>query len=352
MAANATVARRRRPPPAGPAWSGSGGSGGTVMPHMLLDSDHRARTTSGGCPTPSSTRSPSRSASSSSTPCPRPAAATWAPTSGAVELTLALHRVFDSPRDILLWDTGHQAYVHKILTGRAAGFATLRQAGGLSGYPSRAESEHDWIENSHASTIVSYAHGLAMAQEARGRRGPPGRGRDRRRLDDRRHGVRGPEQPRPLGQQGDHHPQRQRPVLRPHRLEARREPRPPPGQPELPAATGPASTGSSTRSRCVGDQLEQSLDGFVAAMRELFEPPAFFETSACATRARSTATTSRAWRGRCATPPSYDGPIVVHVVTQKGRGYAPAENDPVKRLHDIGPTLRSPAATPPRSPRR
>src|ERR1041384_4989185 len=62
---------------------------------------------------------------------------------GAVELTLALHRVFDSPKDILLWDTGHQAYVHKILTGRAAGFTELRKAGGLSGYPSRAESEHD-----------------------------------------------------------------------------------------------------------------------------------------------------------------------------------------------------------------
>ncbi|MGH9273500.1 MAG: 1-deoxy-D-xylulose-5-phosphate synthase N-terminal domain-containing protein, partial [Acidimicrobiales bacterium] len=84
---------------------------------------------------------------------------------GAVELTLAMHRVFDSPRDILLWDTGHQAYVHKILTGRAAGFATLRRAGGMSGYPSRDESEHDWIENSHASTVISYAHGLAVAQE-------------------------------------------------------------------------------------------------------------------------------------------------------------------------------------------
>src|SRR5919106_4777708 len=75
---------------------------------------------------------------------------------GVVELTLALHRVFDSPRDILLWDTGHQAYVHKIVTGRKDAFATLRQAGGLSGYPNRAESPPDWVENSHASTIVSY----------------------------------------------------------------------------------------------------------------------------------------------------------------------------------------------------
>ena len=90
------------------------------------------------------------------------------PNLGAVELTLALHRVFDSPHDRILWDTGHQAYVHKIVTGRAAGFAGLRQKGGLSGYPSRAESEHDVIENSHASTALSYADGLAKAYQLRG----------------------------------------------------------------------------------------------------------------------------------------------------------------------------------------
>src|SRR5580698_9605665 len=82
---------------------------------------------------------------------------------GAVELTLAVHRVFDSPRDVILWDTGHQAYAHKLLTGRRFGFKSLKQAGGMSGYPNRAESEHDWIENSHASTALSYAHGMANA---------------------------------------------------------------------------------------------------------------------------------------------------------------------------------------------
>ena len=85
------------------------------------------------------------------------------PNLGVVELTLAMHRVFDSPRDVLLWDTGHQAYVHKLLTGRQDQFEQLRQAGGLSGYPSRAESEHDVIENSHASTALSYADGLSRA---------------------------------------------------------------------------------------------------------------------------------------------------------------------------------------------
>jgi 1-deoxy-D-xylulose-5-phosphate synthase len=85
------------------------------------------------------------------------------PNLGVVELTIALHRVFQSPRDALVWDTGHQAYVHKMLTGRWAAFDQLRQRGGLSGYPSRAESEHDLVENSHASTALSYADGLAKA---------------------------------------------------------------------------------------------------------------------------------------------------------------------------------------------
>ena len=86
---------------------------------------------------------------------------------GVVELTLALHRVFESPKDILLFDTGHQAYVHKLLTGRRYGFKALRKRGGLSGYPNRTESQHDWIESSHASTALSYAHGLSVALESR-----------------------------------------------------------------------------------------------------------------------------------------------------------------------------------------
>jgi 1-deoxy-D-xylulose-5-phosphate synthase len=87
---------------------------------------------------------------------------------GVVELTIALHRIFESPRDRIVFDTGHQCYAHKLLTGRQAGFAQLRQAGGLSGYPSQAESEHDLVENSHASTSLSYADGLAKAYQLRG----------------------------------------------------------------------------------------------------------------------------------------------------------------------------------------
>jgi 1-deoxy-D-xylulose-5-phosphate synthase len=92
------------------------------------------------------------------------------PNLGIVEVTLALHRIFDSPKDRILFDTGHQAYVHKIVTGRQDGFDLLRQGGGLSGYPNQAESEHDIIENSHASTALSYADGLAKAYALRGER--------------------------------------------------------------------------------------------------------------------------------------------------------------------------------------
>ncbi len=90
------------------------------------------------------------------------------PNLGVVELTLAVHRVFDSPRDRIVFDTGHQSYVHKLLTGRVESFGTLRREGGLSGYPSQEESEHDIVENSHASTALSYADGLAKAYRIRG----------------------------------------------------------------------------------------------------------------------------------------------------------------------------------------
>ena len=135
------------------------------------------------------------------------------PNLGVVELTLAIHRVFDSPRDRVVFDTGHQAYVHKLLTGRAPASARLRQEGGLSGYPSQAESDHDIVENSHASTALSYADGLAKAY-AHPRRGPPRRRRHRRRRAHRRHGLGGAQQHRHRPrQQAGHRRQRQRPLL-------------------------------------------------------------------------------------------------------------------------------------------
>ena len=91
------------------------------------------------------------------------------PNLGVVELTIALHRVFESPQDTLVWDTGHQAYVHKLLTGRQEGWDRLKKTSGLSGYPSRTESEHDHVESSHASSSLSWADGIARANELTGR---------------------------------------------------------------------------------------------------------------------------------------------------------------------------------------
>ena len=90
------------------------------------------------------------------------------PNLGVVELTIAIHRAFESPKDVILFDTGHQSYIHKILTGRADSFDQLRQRGGISGYPNRGESVHDVIENSHASTALSWGDGISRGFSVQG----------------------------------------------------------------------------------------------------------------------------------------------------------------------------------------
>jgi 1-deoxy-D-xylulose-5-phosphate synthase len=254
---------------------------------------------------------------------------------GAVELTLALHRVFDSPRDILLWDTGHQSYVHKIVTGRVAGFEHLRQAGGMSGYPCRAESDHDWIENSHASTVISYAHGLAVAQES-------DRGEGRRVVavigDGSLTGGMAFEGLNNLGHSG----KKAILILNDN------------GRSYAPTVSKLGESlarlrvnPSYLRNRArldkllhevpvLGHQLERSLDGFVAAVREMFEPPAFFETLGVRYTGPFDGHDIEGMEKALRHAAAFDGPIVVHVLTQKGRGHGPAENDPIKRLHDIG----------------
>src|SRR5690606_20995470 len=252
---------------------------------------------------------------------------------GVVELTIAMHRVFDSPRDVLLWDTGHQAYVHKMLTGRSKAFATLRQAGGLSGYPSRAESEHDWVENSHASTILCYAHGLSEAFKLQG-------------VDDRRivavigdgslTGGMAFEGLNNLGHSGS----RAVIILNDN------------GRSYAPTVSKLGESlsrlrlnPSYVRNRArldkllsevplVGEHLERGMDGALAALREIFEPPAFFEMLGVRYTGPFDGHDIPGLERALRNASEFDGPIVVHVLTQKGRGYAPAENDPIKRLHD------------------
>ncbi len=253
---------------------------------------------------------------------------------GAVELTLALHRVFDSPNDIILWDTGHQAYVHKLVTGRIQQFPSLRQPGGLSGYPSRAESPHDWIENSHASTVLSYAHGLAVAQELHGD--------PKRRIvavigDGSLTGGMAYEGLNNLG-----HSQSNVIVILNDN-----------GRSYAPTVSRLGESLSRLRSNptyrrqqarlermlgempMVGGYLERGVEGAKAAIREILEPPAFFENLGVRYigpfDGHDLPSLERALSNAAAT----EGPVVVHVMTQKGRGYGPAENDPIKNLHDL-----------------
>jgi 1-deoxy-D-xylulose-5-phosphate synthase len=252
---------------------------------------------------------------------------------GVVELTLAIHRVFDSPRDIILWDTGHQTYVHKMLTGRAGDFNTLRKSDGLSGYPSRAESEHDWVENSHASTVLSYAHGIATAQAS-------SIGQRRRVVavigDGAMTGGMAFEGLNNLGHSGsdciivlNDNGRSYAPTvsklgetlvkIRANATYMRRQARLEKVLQEFPV---------------LGPQLERGLEATKAALREMWEPPAFFETLGVRYTGpfdgHDIAAVEEALRNAI----EIDGPQVVHVLTHKGRGYAPAENDPVKRLHD------------------
>jgi len=254
---------------------------------------------------------------------------------GVVELTLALHRVFDSPRDPLLWDTGHQAYVHKILTGRAEGFGRLRQAGGLSGYPSRDESDHDWVENSHASTILSYAHGLATAFDLQGRR-------DRRVVavvgDGSLTGGMAFEGLNNLGHSG----RRVVIILNDNgRSYAPTISKLSEGLIKLRLSTDLLRQQNRVRHLvrnfgAGGELLERGWDATKAAIREMFEPRTFFEELgvryAGPVDGHDLGELEHALRQVKAYE---DGPIVLHVLTDKGRGYAPAENDPIKKLHDM-----------------
>ena len=252
---------------------------------------------------------------------------------GVVELTLALHRTFDSPRDVILWDTGHQAYVHKLVTGRREAFTQLRQAGGLSGYPNRTESEHDWVENSHASTILSYAHGLASAFELQGvaRRVVAVVG------DGALTGGMAYEALNNLGHSG-------KPVVIVLNDNGRSYA---PTVSRLSLSLthlrlNPAYVQARHRLRHllrelpgVGELAYSGVHGLTSAVREVVTPHTFFEALGIRYAGPIDGHNIAGVEQALANAAEWPGPIVVHVLTQKGRGYAPAEEDEVQRLHDV-----------------
>ncbi len=280
---------------------------------------------------------------------------------GAVELSLALHRVFESPTDAILWDTGHQAYVHKIVTGRRGMFGELRQGGGLSGYPSREESPHDFIENSHASTVLSYAHGLAvardagtnshrhivavigdgsmtggMAYEALNNLGHSGRrviivlndnGRSYAPTISNLTSLVASDDATKINQTPDFSDRvteklsRILTSIRLNPIYVRRQRKIENFLRDLPLLGKPA---------------EQGMDAFKAAVREFLQPPSFFEALGVRYVGPLDGHDMKALENAlgAAQLRAEEGPIVVHVLTQKGRGYPPAEDDDEKNLHD------------------
>ncbi|MFN8127505.1 MAG: 1-deoxy-D-xylulose-5-phosphate synthase [Candidatus Nanopelagicales bacterium] len=258
------------------------------------------------------------------------------PNLGVVELTIALHRVFDSPRDALLWDTGHQAYVHKILTGRRDGFDQLRQQGGMSGYPTRAESEHDWIENSHASTSLSYADGLAKAWQARGELG-------------RRHVV-------PIIGDGaltggmawealNNIAGSDRPMVIVVNDNERSY------DPTIGGLANHLATLRTTggyekflnwgrralnRTPVVGKPAFETLHGLKKGVKDMVAPQGMFEDLGLKYIGPVPGHDRDAVEHALRKAKRYPGPVLVHVLTQKGRGYPPAEQDEADRFHGVG----------------
>jgi 1-deoxy-D-xylulose-5-phosphate synthase len=231
---------------------------------------------------------------------------------GAVELTIALHRVLESPTDAIVWDTGHQAYAHKLLTGRRARFPTLRRARGLTGYPNRAESPHDWVENSHASTALSYAYGLAAARRQAGHAGRVVAvvgdgaltgGMAYEGLNNI--GWRGLPVVVVLNDNGRSYAptvSRLTEALSPLRVAGRRA-----GEGD--AAGGDAPPSGPSFFAALGVDYHGPLDGHDVAALE--------------SGLRDALASGR--------------PAVVHVLTRKGRGFPPAEDDDDKCLHDVAP---------------
>lgn len=257
------------------------------------------------------------------------------PNLGVVELTLALHRVFDSPHDPIVFDTGHQSYVHKMLTGRCADFDNLRMRGGLSGYPSRTESEHDWVESSHASSALSYADGLAKAFELSGHRnrhvvavvgdGALTGGMCWEALNN----IAGSKRPvvivvndngrsyaPTIGGFADH--------LAGLRLQ--------PGYERLLEKGRDTVRGVPL----IGELCYQCMHSVKAGIKDALSPQVMFTDLGLKYVGPIDGHDEHAVEAALRSARGYNAPVIVHVVTRKGMGYGPAENDDEEQMHSTG----------------
>ncbi|WP_423842429.1 1-deoxy-D-xylulose-5-phosphate synthase [Actinomyces naeslundii] len=257
------------------------------------------------------------------------------PNLGVVELTIALHRTFRSPRDTIVFDTGHQAYVHKLLTGRQD-FAHLRERGGLSGYPSRAESVHDVVENSHASTSLSWADGIARANHLQGH--------DERHVvavigDGAMTGGMAWEALDNIADSSDRHlvivvndnGRSYAPTIGglAHHLDALRTN---PGYERVLSGVKRTLLSQGAPGRAAFD----ALHGLKRGLKDVLVPSAFFEDLGIKYTGPVDGHDITAIEFALTRAREYAEPVIVHVITEKGHGYTPAEEHVPDRFHAVG----------------
>lgn len=255
------------------------------------------------------------------------------PNLGVVELTLALHRSFDSPRDRMIWDVGHQAYVHKLVTGRQADFDKLRHTNGLSGYPSREESPHDFVENSHASTSLSYALGHALADYPGYTVAIIGDG-----------ALTGGMAYEALNHIAVSRPSRLIVVVNDN------------GRSYAPTVGGLAALANLAHYRIdpryerakrmlgrilrgvpvVGETADELANRAKEAIKQMLEPSTVFDSLGLKYTGQIDGHDIELLEATFENAKTYDEPVVIHVVTEKGNGYQPAIEDEMEKLHGVG----------------
>lgn len=258
------------------------------------------------------------------------------PNLGVVELTIAMHRTFESPKDVILFDTGHQSYVHKILTGRQEGFDTLRQRGGLSGYPSRSESPHDVIENSHASGALSWADGVARGFSVQGIKnrtvvcvvgdGALTGGMAWEALNN----IAATEE-LPLVIIVNDNERSYSPTI---------------GGMATYLSTLRTTSGYEKfldwgknvleRTPVVGQPIYETLHGVKKGIKDIVVPQGMFEDLGLKYFGPVDGHNIEAMQSAFEHARNFGAPVLVHVITEKGRGYAPAVNDEAEKFHAVG----------------
>ena len=258
------------------------------------------------------------------------------PNLGVVELTIAIHRTFESPKDTVLFDTGHQSYVHKILTGRAQGFDKLRQRGGIAGYPNRAESEHDVIENSHASTALSWADGIARGNAINGQSdrtvvcvvgdGALTGGMSWEALNN----IASSENLNLIIVVNDNE----------------RSYSPTIGGLATYLSTLRATSGYEKflewgkgvleKTPVVGTPIFETLHGVKKGIKDIIAPQGMFEDLGLKYLGPIDGHDIGAVEKSLQSAKHFGAPVIVHVITEKGRGYAPAVNDEAEKFHAVG----------------